>query len=578
MRFFVLSFLLVSFSVFAEDEKLCLDLKKSVLELDKEMASLSLDAATCGQEVPTNFSCKKLSAVDLALQKINNEIALYNGVQFVKLEIAKEAASQEKISKDDIARINELDLNLRLARSIEGFVSFTGEAIKKTPPDTKKPLKLMDYYLGFCEQESKPCELPKDSPLAHKYRVEFKGLIELADNAKNSQLTVLENLAKEIEIRQAGAPSSYAAIFNKIAPNDQISVESVERLQSLPVIENVGKNDFRNITKDAKFLKENPVTVLGKFKKLGLDLKERQELQMKAKITLVLSQYSSTIPENLAGACKDVFSLTEKNMQDCFAAMTSDASKIYGHEKAGIENVLEGLLNARELNLELDKCILDKDLVSSECVTGLVSRPIEALTSEAAELEALKAKIIDSKKELINFKAIAMQKIEELNCMQKKSSKIVVCGNEASAVSEEVVALSNEAEQIVLLMNPPKTALDAAALCATQSLNSAQKSICETIKISKKAPEAAPYVPTNASLAKEYKSGPINSPNAPKSGIGSLFSALSGAAPSVFQSLMSQPMPMQPTFSNLPGPSIFPPPSLPLRYELGRYIPGRLDI
>ena len=481
----------------------CKKLNGYANDLEKAIQSKRFTTEECLIMDPKEFTlpdfdyrCKDLSAIDTQLKSIENEIALLNGIASLKTEIKDGIATLKKFEQNP-AQAKEASVsfvkNLNIATSLERFLATTNTksenilsavvADKAGWTDRASFIGLLRKYCGGFPQKGTVCEQGFD--LTEETFKEINDFVTIGKDTKRKfdksqikdlkdALAVTKANGKGLEVGKIYSFGQLALELKDIKTDGLLSAEHMQVIKNLPELSNSKSFNFIKDMKDSiKVLKGSEglmatQAIPSRFTALLNDLKNRQEWEMKSKVSLVLNQYEKDyLPADSKDKCDKARGLEKDSIAACLSPLSTNL-KLHTHEQRAVDDLISEFEYGQKQISTLDELI--KDCFPNEALTypekceGIVSKQMADLVAKSNILTALKAKHIQSSPDLFTFRNFALEKLHSGGCMTSTESNIT-CDKELGNISKEAITLSGDAGDIIHVFAKPKDATVIAQLC-----------------------------------------------------------------------------------------------------------------
>ena len=481
----------------------CKKLNGYANDLEKAIQSKHFTTEECLIMDPKEFTlpdfdyrCKDLSAIDTQLKSIENEIALLNGIASLKTEIKDGIATLKKFEQNP-AQAKEASVsfvkNLNIATSLERFLATTNTksenilsavvADKAGWTDRASFIGLLRKYCGGFPQKGTVCEQGFD--LTEETFKEINDFVTIGKDTKRKfdksqikdlkdALAVTKANGKGLEVGKIYSFGQLALELKDIKTDGLLSAEHMQVIKNLPELSNSKSFNFIKDMKDSiKVLKGSEglmatQAIPSRFTALLNDLKNRQEWEMKSKVSLVLNQYEKDyLPADSKVQCDKARALEKDSIAVCLSPLSTNSNLETFEQRAVDDLISEFEYGQKQISIldELIKdCIPNEALTYPEKCEGIVSKQMADLVAKSNILTALKAKHIQSSPDLFTFRNFALEKLHSGGCMTSTESNIT-CDKELGNISKEAITLSGDAGDIIHVFAKPKDATVIAQLC-----------------------------------------------------------------------------------------------------------------
>lgn len=447
--------------------------------------SLGLPSDSIGFSGDWDYRCKDLAAIDSQLKSIENEIALLKGIDSLKTEIIEGAATLKKyenpnqIKEASVSFIN----NLNVATSLELFMATNNtksENILSKVVEDKAGWTDLNSFAGLLR---KHCgSFPSTGTVCEKgfalSEETFKEINDFVTIGKSTERKFnkhqIKDLKEALEITPAGTGLEVGVIYNfgqlaselkGIQPNGLLAPEDMQVLKELPTLSGANKFDFiKNMKASMKVINDSEDLIKAngissRFSTLLQDLKNRQEWEMKSKLSLILNQYQKQIPADATGNCDKARGLEKDSIAACLTPL-STSKELIGNEQAIVRDYISEFEYSQKQVNRLDDWIANctpnekLEFTDPEKCKGILTLDMAELVNKAQVLTALKAKHIQARPDLITFRNFAMEKLHSGQCMNSNDTNIS-CDKDLGSISLEAVALTGNAADIIHVFTKP---------------------------------------------------------------------------------------------------------------------------
>lgn len=441
-----------------------------------------------GVNADWDYRCKDFSALETQLKSIENEIALLNGISGLKNDIKQGLETIKKFPNQNIAKEASAEFikNLELAKSIETFLASNNLKSENILS------KIVADPIGWTDMNS-------FAGLLRKHCGEFlglgttvctKGFVLTEDTFKELNDFILlgkktdrkfnkqqvKQLKEAISIKKGEEDYSFDQLSTElkgIQANGLLAAEDMQKINALPPLSDGSNFKFiKNLKNSIKNLQgsQELVSAQGtpeRFSALLEDLKNRQEWEMKSKISLVLST-NAAIPESDSAACMKARVL-DGPISDCLDAVIKN-DKVPQLQKSILTDLKNefryGEQHLFKLSEMLKDCVPDANLNYPPKCDTMVSVQMAELVEKAQYLNALKAKHLQSSPDLIVMRNFALEKLHSSKgCMNAGESTIRECSQDIGPISREALTLTGDAKEILYIFEKPKSDTDIAHVC-----------------------------------------------------------------------------------------------------------------
>ena len=455
--------------------------------------SLGLSEDSIGFSGDWDYRCKDYSAIDAQLKSIENEIALLKGIESLKTEIIDGLKTIDQNKNQDQAKADSASFmkNLEVARSLEKFLATSnasGENILgkvATDPDWKTETDLngfakilMKYCGGFPQKES-VCE--KGYALNEDTFKEIKDFIKVGKNTERKfNKNQIKDLTNALAINKGEEKYSFEELaqgLKGVQANGLLAAEDIQMIKALPELSNEKSFDFlKNMKQSIKGIKESEALVKAKsipsrFSSLLNDLKKRQEWEMKSKLSLVLNQHESSIPEDVAEECTNAREL-KGSIENCLTPLKKSTA-LKSYEQAAVGDLISefdyGQKHIAKLDQLLKECIPDEGLAYPAKCEGYITQQMADLVAKSQVLNALKAKNIQADPDLVSLRNFALEKLHSETCKMTSEESNITCETGLGNISLQAIVLSAAAKDIIYVYDKPATATSIDEICAAKA-------------------------------------------------------------------------------------------------------------
>lgn len=515
----------------------CDDLSSILRNLDKQIREKRISPDTCStltpqsflynQELPsgypapettqalTDYRCKDLSAVELQIKSIENELALFEGIAQLKLEINQGIEKLKTVEKPEMISMasKAFAANLEVARNLELFLDVNNEngenvfltLSRAIETNWDTPQKLKDYLKDYCKTHkiSDAAICKDDYIISENLHKEISGFIKVgAESEQKFSPKHIEELQQALAIQKNGEEYSYdqlSADLPGLNAEGFTDASGIKALKEMPPLTGDSKFSFLNGLKTAKDLLEVK-SISSKFQFLLNDLKKRQEWEMKSKLSIVMFEQAENIDQAHKEVCKEATTLS-KPVKDCLDHLVNNKS-LQSLEQAQIKDIMDELTygeNHLKLLSSLEKsCVLsDKLEIPQGCFEQLNKKQAELLEKSLA-LNALKAKMLEDSDKLIAMRNFALEQFQGQECTAAELSEVRCDG--VSAISQQAVFLGEDVLGITLSYIPKEEGTDISGYCKEKEQKTYEEKLCAFLEDEEEdnpMPKLASDIPTS---------------------------------------------------------------------------------
>jgi hypothetical protein len=467
--------------------------------------SLGLPADSIGFSGEWDYRCKNLSAIDAQLKSIENEIALLKGIESLKSEIIDGIATIKKF--DNPNQVKEASVsfvnNLNVATSLELFMATNNtksENILSKIVADKVGWTDINSFDGLRKKHCKDFGSAKGTVCDQGFALSEETFKEINDFVTVGKTTErkfnkhqIKDLKKALEITkhkegsgiEVGVYYSFGQIASElkgIQPDGLLAPDDMEVIKALPKLSNNTSYDFlKNINASIKTINSSEDLlkaqgISSRFSSLLNDLRKRQEWEMKTKISLALHQHQDAIGD-AKDKCDQARELIKESVPACLTAL-STSKGLLPNEQAAIRDLITEMDYSQKQVARLDdqiaNCVPDETTLTFTDTTkcdGILTLNMADLVSKSLVLNALKAKHIQARPDLITFRNFALEKLHSGKCVTAGESNIT-CAADLGNISLEAITLTGDAADIIYVFDKPKedTILDQLCLDSKEEI------------------------------------------------------------------------------------------------------------
>jgi hypothetical protein len=517
---YLLLFLVIPFSVAHAAAPDCNALKKIAGDLEKQIQSTHFkDPETCTKLEPKDlglpkdsigfggdwdYRCKDVSAIDLQLKSIENEIALLKGIEVLQSEINTGLDTIKKFKNPNMAKKASTTFiqNLNVAISLEQFLgtnnSDSENILSKVAQD---PAGWTDIksFAGLLEKHCKFFSSKGDSVCRKDFELSKETYREISEFIKVGKGTErkfdkkqIEDLTDALAIKKGEEAYSYKQLGEAIkGPVDGVlAQEDLALIKELPPLSNRTKYSFlKNLKDSAKDLKSSEKLIHAqatpaRFSSIVQDLKKRQEWEMKSKVSLVLDQYKTHLPEDVQEVCSKARELNG-SIEDCLSPLKK-SKELQSFQKSAVDDLIAELKYGQNHLTKMDEllkdCVPGQDLVYPSKCDEMVTQQLADLVAKSQMLNALKAKHVQSTPDLISFRNFALEKLHSNECMKSEESNLN-CSFDLGEISVNSIVLSKNVNDIIYVFENPLEGTEIGHLCLeSEEVVPFKEKLCELLK------------------------------------------------------------------------------------------------
>ena len=431
------------------------------------------------------LACQDFSSVDAALNQLQIERAIADGVEKVREEVktAQSAGNVRKFEETlEIAEALERITSAKIAD--KELFSVLKENLANIDPE-KFPASFKKICNG---DEAEICKKPFElSPVAAKEIVE---LLKQSDGKEETIKGIREQLAIKRKVPIEGNSSySFAEMKklyedaftdNKKTTTDEVRSMQKAKLKAVRSLEQFEFNPDYPLVKDLLAQAKSKRTVAEKLINHLQDGVQRQKFDVQHKVSAVYfdMQKDVDMPETDKTACQNAKS-SYASAVNCMEALkfarahgkitgTLSPSKVEGFAK-----VIDGSKDfANALENKINECkngLGTGDVLPEPCLSGYtVSK--EKLDERITLLTDVKNKIKDQNKKKITMRNYALQKWGDQKC-GLASSNMDSCEYSGTLETEAKFAVSDVMNIAILFSPEPKSVEEAKSLCEDDEVN-----------------------------------------------------------------------------------------------------------
>jgi hypothetical protein len=444
------------------------------------------------------YKCSNLAVIEAKVSQLENELALLEGFEKLKIEIAEEkknTASSNLKSASASGRkfVDALGTAQTLDTLLSSFNKDGENFLMKlqTIPLEKRdsPEKFQETLKALCKNEGStppaPCQLgfAPSASTVNDINELIKGEInDLSLQEWQSAMAIQKKDGSTYSFYQM-AMDLKSDFSNLKDDGSNISREQLKAIQALPEFESGAGLEFL-----ADLKKKEGMNLKGaKFKFLVEDLAGRQAFEMTSKVSYLASEYKDLLGDSDRGQCEGAkFSLN--SAIPCLEALEkiSNEKGNNGDYLLTLSRTIKSLNTSKKYLGSLQKvsqeCTSSAEAtMSEECVKKL-NGDVADVSKKLLALNLLKEKIGQSNTELMIYRNLALNKWAH-NCRSDGVTSLVGECDDLfqSHISREAVTLSsNVADLAIMYKGDPKHLEEAKILCsqANEKQTSTQKKLC----------------------------------------------------------------------------------------------------
>lgn len=439
-----------------------------------------------GSDGNWDYRCKDFAAVDLQLKAIENELALLTGINKLKTEIDQALATFKSNPRHEEIRVSSKNFytNLKVAASLEDFLltnNPNGENILSKVIQDKNGWTDINSFAGLLRKHC--AEFPSENTVCQKnYGLSPEVYQEIDAFVKTGRASSgkfeknhIKDLTKALSIKKGKEKYTYNQLLIEIKDPGEgvLSEEDLAKIRELPQLVS-GDDDFifkKQLKLASGNLKNSGEVVYAqgtpdRFRTLVTDLKNREEWELKSKLSLVLNQFPPS--EDLKAKCDGVRELGG-DVSSCLGPL---AKSLKGTDASVVEDFnLEmkyGQAHVARLTELQNKCIPNEAMeMPSECTAlfaGITDK-VAALTQKASVLGALKVKHMQSSPDLFQLRNFALQKLLSGECVTEGDADIKECYPDIGTIPREAATLTGAAGEIIHVLENPQAEIDIDLIC-----------------------------------------------------------------------------------------------------------------
>lgn len=474
---------------------------KPYLEAEKQNLSILQSQKNLIEE----FKCKNLSAIDLKLRSIENELTLLEGIESLKQDIKNKGEAVKKLPKKSEVQeaAKKFIESLKIASTFEKVLktekdkeSFLENLAKLKDDDLKDLKSFMGHRNVFCEdiKEKKGTICVDNFAIDETSLNELKAALRLMKPNKRFDSGKLKNLKNALEIKKLdNSEYSFSEMLSSInLPEDgSIGPSLLNAIKNMPDFKNDERFAFIDELKKAKNQIDGR-SFVDRFNILSNELKTRQEFEIKSKLAIIFNQFSETISnsESTSLKCNSIEGINKEQITDCLNAIKDKLSPDEQSNKAALEDMIKGFsasidyskyLNDKSIACDLDEVLAQTGSVDlpESCLT--LSKDKAKLFEELASLRALRNHVLKEKSELLTMRHLAISKLSPA-CAQSRISAIGECDTGLnSQLSREVSILSGSSNEIIAILDKTDPNNNYSQFCDGSSNKHFNTELCELL-------------------------------------------------------------------------------------------------
>ncbi len=509
----------------------CQELSKILQSLEQDLAMSSITNVPGGcntyinQEIPENQKgyfdekkCDTLNTIETELRSLENQEGILKGLQRLRLDIqasldktkkttglAAAIAGEEFVQKLNIGQSFEtilrldIDLRLKFESEIKGKDIDTAEEMKAqffsfcNNPEIKSQIKPGQHT--FCEPglfNPSDAAVKELNLYLHEFASPVSDEISKAESKKREEEALSNKDSK-------GDPVSFTEMTQKLVEELSKSTNTDEKTAGLALAkltkdesQSLSRDELKAVQKLGSFTKDHDALKnkisSERYKFLLDDIKKRQELEIRSKASILISQYGTKLSSDQQLKCAKTKS--DINVaKDCLELLdqsygTNGTAETDVHK--GVKALSASLLYLNTLQEMQNKCTgAEKNPLPDICSNPDFNvEDFDSLYKNIHSLNLIRAQIISENKkqaDLKNFTLATMMKMD--NCLTSEQTEIEFCEAEPK-LNTEAISLSSDILDISIVIgksNENSSKPDISEICKTDGKNHDEKRLCAVL-------------------------------------------------------------------------------------------------
>jgi hypothetical protein len=492
MKYLLLSVLFTFTSLHADDNELvCQDLDRMAGQMLKEINHKRADK--CDEITPEAigrtsaaktdleaYRCKDLAAIESKLKTLDSEIALLKGFEKSREEVLAGQKKLQEMKKPELLQTAAKSFlsNLAIAQTMELMLATNSKKsdnifqklAEKPEEEWDQPSELGSFIESFCKDNPQSgvtiCSAKVTiTPELFRTIRTYTGLG--AQTKRKFNKSQIKDLQQALAIKKEdGKEYSFNDLANELkdmTPDGIITEAQLKSIQSLPTLKKEKDYDFLAGLNSAKNVLDAQ-SAGRRFQIFLSDLKLRQEWELKSKLSYLLEENASKIPESYQAACLSAKEL-KKPAAECLEPLAKDNGLLGSQIKDIIQEFNYGEKHLSDLNKLMALCVPAADLTMPKECEGVVSAKLADLLEQAETLNSLRVYLMKGSSEKMLLYNYALEQMREKQCSKVSDTNIIACYGEVGRISNEAVALTSSVNGIVHILAKADYENDISKLC-----------------------------------------------------------------------------------------------------------------
>lgn len=478
-------------------------------------------------ELVRKMQCFDLNSLEARAKKLENELALIGGFQVLKNDIRDSKRAVERNTNNTIQSAESFRKSLQVANDFDLFLNTPGDPIlrqlKNIPVDRRSTVeKLMTEVRQLCNGRAATGACTAGFTPSGDTLVELNTVLS-QNTLEDSQI---ESMKRAMQIMKPdNTPWSFSEMnqtLNQSLSNlpegstrNTVMNAQIAAIRSLPEFQDVAALPFLNeLRNNSSRTAIN--TAIEKYRFSVGDLKNRMELEVRSKISLVWAAVKSSAialtPEQRS-ACELAKSDTSK-ARSCFQSMRDKKDTMADRDSAGkalitnaeeeyatFENNLPKSFSYLDSFAAVETCLRDRQVMTTTPVDDQEFASCPALNNLNADLaniqseilvvNGLRDKIAEQNRRTMNFRNYLVEKIAPPNsCASVLQSPVECDSNGLSRIAPQAYGLATDILGISLVHTSENASVETE--CETPRQQDHEEEICSAYDDPPLHPNAEP--------------------------------------------------------------------------------------
>jgi hypothetical protein len=473
----------------------CVELSRIVTELEKDFMQQEFKncrgVTTQGMENPGAIEhetveenkCRSLGSIVTNIQQLENEQSVLEGFKKLKADLltyktnagASNQQSAQQAGKnfvDVLVTAQSLEA-LMAAKTKEGAPLLVG--LKSVNQDNRDSVAKMKAAVdGLCQSNANT----KDACQEGVFEPNQQAITEI-NGLLNGDLSAaeVERWRSEFAIKKASDQSDYSFLDMRTTLKSslgdlergqpRLTRQQLKAIHELPDFSNASEGSLNQKINQAKAAMA-PQLRMEQFKFLLEDARERQQLEIQSKVSLLYSSFFNN-SSHLSPQEKESCLAARESFEDavnCSGSMQNNQNKIGNntHQQRLQETLaaIECSRNYRDRLVTSSRECVNPEVLSAAKLSGSLpeacsesfSQQGEKLALQLRALKHLREKLIEQNQRTADFRDFAQQKMYEMNCFSTALESNIQCDGDM-LIAPEALLLTSQTMDVSLVLSKP---------------------------------------------------------------------------------------------------------------------------